>query len=85
MFLAVNITFFPQHFLGLAGMPRRYTDYPDSYTSWNQVSSYGRLMRIASVVMFIGLILDALSNKASMIRGNYYDNSREFDYILPAD
>merc|ERR1719461_2572863 len=69
MFLAVNITFFPQHFLGLAGMPRRYTDYPDSYTSWNQVSSYGRLIRIASVVMFIGMILDALSNKASMIRG----------------
>ena len=85
MFLAVNITFFPQHFLGLAGMPRRYTDYPDSYTSWNQVSSYGRLIRIASVVMFIGMILDALSNKASMIRGNYYNNSREFDYILPAD
>jgi len=42
-------------------------------------------MRIASVVMFIGIVLDALSNKASMIRGNYYDNSREFDYILPAD
>ena len=85
MFLAVNITFFPQHFLGLAGMPRRYTDYPDSYTPWNQVSSYGRLMRIASVVIFMGIVLDALSNKASMIRGNYYDNSREFDYILPAD
>jgi len=85
MFLAVNITFFPQHFLGLAGMPRRYTDYPDSYTPWNQVSSYGRLIRIASVVIFMGIVLDSLSNKASIIRGNYYDNSREFDYILPAD
>ena len=42
-------------------------------------------MRIASVVIFIGIVLDALSNKASMVRGNYYDNSREFDYILPAD
>jgi len=42
-------------------------------------------MRIASVVMFIGIVLEALSNKASMIRGNYHDNSREFDYILPAD
>jgi hypothetical protein len=42
-------------------------------------------MRIASVVMFIGLVIDALSNKACIIRGNYYDNSREFDYILPAD
>ncbi len=59
MFIGVNVIFFPQHFLGLQGMPRRYVDYPDAFAYWNLVSSYGYLIMLAGMVVFFVLLAEA--------------------------
>lgn len=61
MFVGVNLTFFPMHFLGLAGMPRRYSDYPDIFTSWNVVARVGSIVSIVSVFFILLILWDSLA------------------------
>jgi cytochrome c oxidase subunit 1 len=70
-FIGVNLTFFPMHFLGLAGMPRRYPDYPAAFAGWNQVASYGAYVSGCSVLIFLYVVFRTFTSK-QRLADNYW-------------
>jgi len=84
-FIGVNLTFFPQHFLGLAGIPRRYSDYPDRFTAGNLVSSFGAVVRFLGVCTFMYMVIEALRVRRSVVARDAPITSLEWEDRLPLD
>lgn len=78
MFIGVNLTFFPQHFLGLSGLPRRYSDYPDAFAGWNLISSFGSLISLVAVFIFMYVIFRLLTDRIPA-GSNYWRNKEFFE------
>ncbi len=85
MFLGSNLTFFPQHFLGRQGMPRRYIDYPEAFAYWNWLSSVGAMISFASFVFFIGVIFYSLLWGRRVTQNNYWNEYADtLEWTLPS-
>ncbi len=85
MFIGSNITFFPQHFLGRQGMPRRYIDYPEAFATWNYVSSWGAFLSFASFLFFIGVVLYTLTRGAKVTENNPWNEYADtLEWTLPS-
>jgi len=71
-FVGVNLTFFPMHFLGLAGMPRRIPDYPDAFTGWNAVASFGSYLSAFSALLFFYIVYETLVHGEPIKEKDYW-------------
>lgn len=85
IFVRVNLTFFPQHFLGLRGIPRRYSDYPDSFTTWNIVSSVGSIMSVLALIVFVVILVESIIRQRSPIFAIRATPSLEWQHPYPPD
>ena len=96
LFIGVNFTFFPMHFLGLAGMPRRIPDYPDAFAGWNYISSFGSIISVVAVWLFLYIIYAQLTENSiatrnpwvnwsffdDTLQGSLHRNSTSLEWVL---
>lgn len=83
IFVGVNLTFFPIHFLGLAGIPRRYSDYPDVYRTWNTVARVGSIISLISILLFLFILWESLVRMRPALFNNQNRTSLEFIHSFP--
>ncbi|MDA0220294.1 MAG: cbb3-type cytochrome c oxidase subunit I, partial [Proteobacteria bacterium] len=69
--IGVNLTFFPMHFSGLAGMPRRIPDYPDAFAPWNMISTVGAYIAFASALLFVYIAIRTIRS-GEPVEANYW-------------
>ena len=79
-FIGVNLTFFPMHFLGLSGMPRRISDYPDAFAGWNYIASLGSMISVVSTLFFCYLVLNMFTTQFRTSKRNPW---RQYAEKLP--
>jgi len=80
LFIGVNLTFFPMHMLGLAGMPRRMFDYPDCFAGWNAIASFGSMVSFLSILYLAGPIEFTPENE----KVNKPQAATTLEWLLPA-
>ena len=82
MFVGANMTFFPMHFLGLAGMPRRVADYPDAFAGWNLVASLGSYISFAGFIVFLFGIAYAFFRKVRVVANPWGAGATTLEWTL---
>ncbi len=83
-FVGVNVIFFPQHFLGLSGMPRRYIDYPDAFAFWNRISSIGYYITFVGMCLFLYILWEAVRMKRVAPANPWGDGATTLEWTLPS-
>jgi len=81
-FISANIVFFPQHFLGLAGMPRRYIDYPEVFSGWNFISSLGSYLSAVAMILFFYGVLRAFTSKERAADNPWGEGATTLEWTL---
>jgi len=81
-FVGANVIFFPQHFLGLHGMPRRYVDYADGFAFWNGVSSWGYLIMLVGLAFFFAVLIDAVVRRRKAEANPWGEGATTLEWTL---